>query len=127
MHIPEAGVYFGEGQRSMTGRDVTIAGLSAVIDRRYSGRTNYQSFRYRPLVRPHQRHSQEAIGKQSAAGILLRVKEDNANLSPWSVSAPYWEKHRKNIRRLFSPITAALITDAHITPGPQGPGRSYGT
>ena len=68
-------------------------------------------------MRPHQRHSQEAIGKQSAAGILLRVKEDNANLSPWSVSAPYWEKHRKNIRRLFSPITAALITDAHITPG----------
>ena len=45
------------------------------------------------------------------------MKEDNANLSPWSVSAPYWEKHRKNIRRLFSPITAALITDAHITPG----------
>jgi ubiquinone/menaquinone biosynthesis C-methylase UbiE len=60
---------------------------------------------------------QEAVENEPAAHILLPVKKDNANVNPWSQSAPYWEKHRENIRRMFSPITAALITDAHITPG----------
>ena len=42
------------------------------------------------------------------------VKEDN--ISPWSQSAPYWEKHRENIRKMFSPITTALTSDARIKP-----------
>ena len=35
----------------------------------------------------------------------------------WGQSAPYWEKHRDAIRRMFSPITEALIQDAHVSPG----------
>jgi SAM-dependent methyltransferase len=45
------------------------------------------------------------------------VKEDNANVSQWSQSAPYWEKHRENIRKMFFPITTALIADAQVTRG----------
>jgi SAM-dependent methyltransferase len=35
----------------------------------------------------------------------------------WSQSAPYWEKHRETIRKMFAPITEALIKDAHISTG----------
>ena len=35
----------------------------------------------------------------------------------WGQSAPYWEKHRDIIRKMFAPITGALIKDAHISPG----------
>src|SRR5437870_3535494 len=39
------------------------------------------------------------------------------NVGNWSESAPYWEKNRDIIRRMFAPITEALIKDAHISPG----------
>jgi SAM-dependent methyltransferase len=35
----------------------------------------------------------------------------------WGQSASYWEKHRDAIRRMFSPITEALIQDAHVSTG----------
>jgi SAM-dependent methyltransferase len=47
----------------------------------------------------------------------------------WSGSAPFWEKHREVIRRMFAPVTEALIEDALISDGHQvldiatGPGE----
>jgi SAM-dependent methyltransferase len=38
-------------------------------------------------------------------------------VSQWGESAPYWEKHRKVIRDMFSPITQALIEAAQIADG----------
>jgi SAM-dependent methyltransferase len=35
----------------------------------------------------------------------------------WRQSAPYWDKHRNVIRRMFAPITEALILEAGISPG----------
>jgi SAM-dependent methyltransferase len=42
------------------------------------------------------------------------MKDTSGN---WAQSASYWEKHRDAIRRMFSPITEALIRDAHVSPG----------
>jgi SAM-dependent methyltransferase len=38
-------------------------------------------------------------------------------LAEWRQSAPYWEKHSATVRRLFAPISAALIRSAHIGSG----------
>jgi ubiquinone/menaquinone biosynthesis C-methylase UbiE len=35
----------------------------------------------------------------------------------WSNSAPYWEKHRETIRRMFAPVSEALIADAEVVSG----------
>lgn len=35
----------------------------------------------------------------------------------WEGSAPYWEKHRALIERMFTPLTSALVETAHIVPG----------
>jgi len=35
----------------------------------------------------------------------------------WSSSAPFWEKHRAVIRQMFDPVTHALMEDAHIGSG----------
>lgn len=35
----------------------------------------------------------------------------------WSDSAHYWEKHRAVIERMFAPVAAALVQEAHIGPG----------
>jgi len=35
-------------------------------------------------------------------------------LAEWRESAPYWEKHSATVRRLFAPISAALIRSAQI-------------
>src|SRR5258708_914197 len=35
-------------------------------------------------------------------------------INRWSVSAPFWEKHRDVIRQMFAPVTDALIEDGHI-------------
>ena len=38
-------------------------------------------------------------------------------LREWRESAPYWQKHAPTIRRMFAPVTSALIEDADITEG----------
>jgi ubiquinone/menaquinone biosynthesis C-methylase UbiE len=35
----------------------------------------------------------------------------------WSVTAPFWEKHRATIREMFAPVTQALIKAARIARG----------
>jgi ubiquinone/menaquinone biosynthesis C-methylase UbiE len=35
-------------------------------------------------------------------------------INRWSGSAPYWEKHHEIIRRMFAPITQALVEDGQI-------------
>jgi len=35
----------------------------------------------------------------------------------WSVSAPFWEKHREIIRQMFAPVTSALVEDGLIGSG----------
>jgi ubiquinone/menaquinone biosynthesis C-methylase UbiE len=35
-------------------------------------------------------------------------------INRWSGSAPYWEKHHEIIRRMFAPITRALVEDGQI-------------
>lgn len=35
----------------------------------------------------------------------------------WSGAAPFWEKHRDIIRRMFAPVTDALVEDARIGNG----------
>jgi ubiquinone/menaquinone biosynthesis C-methylase UbiE len=35
-------------------------------------------------------------------------------MNRWSVSAPFWEKHREIIRQMFAPVTQALVDDGQI-------------
>jgi ubiquinone/menaquinone biosynthesis C-methylase UbiE len=35
----------------------------------------------------------------------------------WSNAAPFWEKHRRTIERLFGPVSEALIEDSEVVPG----------
>jgi SAM-dependent methyltransferase len=35
-------------------------------------------------------------------------------INRWSGSAPFWEKHREIIKRMFAPVTQALVEDAQI-------------
>ena len=39
---------------------------------------------------------------------------DQTFIDRWSAAAPFWEKHREMIRRMFAPATQALIEDARI-------------
>jgi len=46
------------------------------------------------------------------------MSDDERNvLQEWSGSAPYWEKHASTIRRMFAPITQAMIEAAAIRNG----------
>ena len=38
-------------------------------------------------------------------------------INRWSVSAPFWEKHREIIRQMFAPVTSALVEDGLIGSG----------
>jgi len=38
-------------------------------------------------------------------------------INRWSVSAPFWEKHREIIRQMFAPVTSALVEDGLIGKG----------
>jgi SAM-dependent methyltransferase len=38
-------------------------------------------------------------------------------ISQWRTSAPFWEKYRETIRRMFAPVTQALIEDGLIRSG----------
>src|SRR6201993_1609188 len=42
------------------------------------------------------------------------MQSDAEVLKGWSGSAPFWEKHRENIRQMFAPITQALVEDGQI-------------
>jgi ubiquinone/menaquinone biosynthesis C-methylase UbiE len=44
----------------------------------------------------------------------MNQKEPDDVVRAWRESAPYWEKHRKNVRLMFEPVTRALIEDAGI-------------
>ncbi len=54
------------------------------------------------------------IRRQPSGSILSRMQPDQAIINSWSVSAPYWEKHREIIRQMFAPVTQALIEDGRI-------------
>jgi ubiquinone/menaquinone biosynthesis C-methylase UbiE len=43
--------------------------------------------------------------------------EQNKIAQMWSQSAPYWERYRTVIRRMFAPVSQALIEDARIVRG----------
>jgi ubiquinone/menaquinone biosynthesis C-methylase UbiE len=42
------------------------------------------------------------------------MQPDQEVINRWSSSAPYWEKHREIIRRMFAPITQSLVEDGQI-------------
>jgi SAM-dependent methyltransferase len=48
-----------------------------------------------------------------------KMSQNNATdtLREWRESAPYWEKHGDVIRKMFTPLTEALIEEAGITSG----------
>jgi SAM-dependent methyltransferase len=45
------------------------------------------------------------------------MNEPRNILAEWRESAPYWEKHAPTVRRLFAPISTALIQSAQINAG----------
>jgi ubiquinone/menaquinone biosynthesis C-methylase UbiE len=45
------------------------------------------------------------------------MQPDPAVINRWSGAAPFWEKYRDVIRQMFSPVTQALVEDAHIAAG----------
>lgn len=45
------------------------------------------------------------------------MSEDRNILAEWRESAAYWEQHAAAVRRLFAPISAALIKTARISAG----------
>ena len=45
------------------------------------------------------------------------MPQENEVLCHWGESAPYWEKHQETIRKMFAPVTLALIEDAKIGRG----------
>ena len=45
------------------------------------------------------------------------MQGDQAVIKAWRGSAPFWEKHREIIRRMFAPVTQALIESAGIDRG----------
>jgi ubiquinone/menaquinone biosynthesis C-methylase UbiE len=47
----------------------------------------------------------------------LGMQPDQDVINRWTGSAPYWEKNREMIGRMFAPITQALVEDAEIGGG----------
>src|SRR6185436_14873454 len=45
------------------------------------------------------------------------MSQANDEIVRWSNAAPFWEKHRGTIERLFRPVSEALIEDAEVVPG----------
>ncbi|HLY17483.1 MAG TPA: class I SAM-dependent methyltransferase [Bryobacteraceae bacterium] len=45
------------------------------------------------------------------------MQADKAILDRWSGAALFWEKHREMIRRMFAPVTQALVEDGLISRG----------
>lgn len=46
-----------------------------------------------------------------------RCVQRGAVFDQWNESAPFWEKHRAAIDRMFAPVTTALVEDAGIVRG----------
>jgi SAM-dependent methyltransferase len=42
------------------------------------------------------------------------MQPEQAKVDVWSGAAPFWEKHREVIRRMFTPVTDVLIEDGRI-------------
>ena len=42
------------------------------------------------------------------------MESDQEIINRWRRSAPFWEKHREIIRRMFAPVTQALVEDGQI-------------
>ena len=72
------------------------------------------------VVRYDDRVAAKRIVVNSIGRKNLRVKsltmsrQDEETISRWSESAPYWEKHREVIRKMFAPITEALTKDVDV-------------
>ena len=49
--------------------------------------------------------------------ILLLMQPEQEVINRWTGSAPYWEKHRDVIRKMFAPVTQALVEDGQIGTG----------
>jgi ubiquinone/menaquinone biosynthesis C-methylase UbiE len=45
------------------------------------------------------------------------MQSDQEVINRWTGSAPYWEKHREIIRKMFDPVTQALVEDAQVSTG----------
>lgn len=45
------------------------------------------------------------------------MEPDQAILNRWSGAAPFWEKYREEIRRMFAPVTDALVAEVSIAAG----------
>jgi SAM-dependent methyltransferase len=45
------------------------------------------------------------------------MQGDQAVISAWRGSAPFWEKHREIIRQMFAPVTQALVENARMERG----------
>src|SRR5258706_4749392 len=45
------------------------------------------------------------------------MQPDQQIIQGWADSAPFWEKHRANIRLMFAPVTQALVEEARIALG----------
>jgi SAM-dependent methyltransferase len=45
------------------------------------------------------------------------MQPEQANIDRWSGAAPFWEKYRDLICRMFVPVTNALVEDAQISTG----------
>jgi len=45
------------------------------------------------------------------------MQTDQENLSRWTGSAPFWEKHSEVIRQMFAPVTQALVEDGLVASG----------
>ena len=45
------------------------------------------------------------------------MQPDREVVNAWRDSAPFWEKHREIIAKMFAPITRALVEDAEIGGG----------
>src|SRR5437773_418313 len=45
------------------------------------------------------------------------MSQANSEIVRWSNAAPFWEKHRGTIERLFRPVSEALIEEAEVVPG----------
>ena len=56
-------------------------------------------------------------GANRPVAILAVMQPDQAVIDRWSGAAPFWEKHRENIRVMFAPVTQALVEDGLIGSG----------
>src|SRR6185369_11015636 len=45
------------------------------------------------------------------------MSQANRDIVRWSNAAPFWDKHRGTIERLFRPVSEALVEEAAVVPG----------